>query len=111
MSHSYPLYEWTITQKFNLQMRNHLNLQIMIQKRALNNVKGYSFRSEYMWIDMGVILLAGLSLFFTWKYIYEIAILYNDLKLTNSKSKYEKAYAHHKKARKKIKEKNRKYDT
>lgn len=41
---------------------------------------------------MSVIVLAIFNLFFTWKYIYEVAILYNDLKLKFAKESYSKAY-------------------
>lgn len=38
-SATYPVYEWLIIQKFNLDNRNHAILKIDIYKRAIGGVK------------------------------------------------------------------------
>jgi hypothetical protein len=60
-------------------------------------------------VDVSIVILAFSSLFFTWKYIYEVAVLYNDLKLKFKKKDYEKAYKEHKKDYKRINLKNVQY--
>lgn len=46
-----------------------------------------------MWVDILVILMASASLFFTWKYIYEIAVLFNDFKFQGHRKDELKGYA------------------
>ena len=62
-----------------------------------------------MWIDFFVIFFALASLFFSWKYIYEVAILYNELKMKYTKQSYTKAYKEQKNAYRKIRDKNLMY--
>ena len=47
---------------------------------------------EYVWLDLFIIFLSLSSLFFTWKYIYEIAVQYNQLRLKYAKHSYSQAY-------------------
>lgn len=41
----------------------------------------HPYYQQYSWLDLSIIVLALASLFFTWKYIYEVAVLYDELKL------------------------------
>ena len=37
-------------------------------------------KSVYLWLDLAIIMFALLSLFLTWKYIFEVMHLYNEIK-------------------------------
>lgn len=76
----------------NFDDRNHMALKLYISKQAISDMYARQYWDQYLWVDLCIILLAIISLFFTWKYIYEVAVLYNELKLKFGKQSYSKAY-------------------
>eukprot|EP00347_Sterkiella_histriomuscorum_P024278 403331685 len=109
LAKQFPLYQWLIKQEFSFQDRNHMSLRLMITKISATDEYAREYWTQYIWIDIGIILLALSSIFFTWKYIYEVAVLYNELKLKFAKSSYSKAYKEQQKTINKIREKNLRY--
>lgn len=62
-----------------------------------------------MWVDISIIILAIFSMLSTWKYIYEVEMLYNKIKLKNRKKDYDEAYKKSKLEKLKIKTMNIEY--
>ncbi len=66
-----------------MQSRSHLVLKVKITKTLAKTPQNLTqpFFQQYAWLDFSIIILALASLFFTWKYIYEVGVLYDELKL------------------------------
>jgi hypothetical protein len=48
--------------------------------------------TQYFWIDILVVFLSICSLLLTFKYIYEVAYLYNDKRVKGNREQYKQAY-------------------
>ena len=62
--------------------------------------------TQYAWIDFTVTFLSVASLLLTFKYIYEVGMLYNEKKLKYAR---DAAYREQKQAYRMIREQNREY--
>jgi len=89
-----------------LQDRNHFQLSLNMEKEILTDLSINLFWKNYVWIDVVILILAAASLSLTWKYIYDISYLYNELKLKYGKDELKKEYRKQKQQLRKIKEEN-----
>ena len=48
--------------------------------------------TQYVWIDIIVVFLSIANMLLTFKYIYEVAFLYNDRRIRDAKNNYKMAY-------------------
>jgi|LauGreDrversion4_2_1035121.scaffolds.fasta_scaffold400802_1 hypothetical protein len=48
--------------------------------------------TQYVWIDIIVVFLSIANMLLTFKYIYEVAFLYNDRRIKDAKNNYKMAY-------------------
>ena len=48
--------------------------------------------TQYVWIDIIVVFLSIANMLLTFKYIYEVAFLYNDRRIRDAKNNYKIAY-------------------
>lgn len=48
--------------------------------------------TQYVWIDILVAILSISNMLLTFKYIYEVAFLYNDRRIRDAKNSYKMAY-------------------
>ncbi len=48
--------------------------------------------TQYVWIDIVVVILSVSNMLLTFKYIYEVAFLYNDRRIRDAKNNYKIAY-------------------
>ncbi len=71
---------------FSFEDRNHLLLKLQVTKQIASDPFSRQFWEQYVWLDVSIILTALASLFFTWKYIYEVAVLYDELKVKYASS-------------------------
>lgn len=70
-----PQFAYLIKQVFDFEARSHLTLRLDIKKQLLA-VPNLNL-TQYAWIDFVVVVLSIGSLLLTFKYIYEVGILYN----------------------------------
>lgn len=85
-----PRYSWVLKQAFSFETRNHLTLKLHTTKQMLPTP--HLHLSQYVWIDFTVVFLSVVSMLLTFKYIIEVGVLYNDLRIQNAKQNYRKAY-------------------
>jgi hypothetical protein len=85
-----PRYHWTIKQSFSYQNRNHLTLRLLIGKQMISSP--HLHITQYVWIDIIVVFLSIANMLLTFKYIYEVAFLYNDRRIRDAKNNYKMAY-------------------
>lgn len=85
-----PHYTWVIKQSFSFENRNHLTLRLHLSKQIIP--APYLPYTQYVWLDFVVVVLSIGSLLLTFKYIYEVAFLYNDDLVKSNRDKYKAAY-------------------
>jgi hypothetical protein len=69
---------------FSFTARNHLTLKLQTSKSLLHlpsSQVNHLPHTQYVWLDFLVAACSILSMLLTFKYIYEVASLYNDLRI------------------------------
>ena len=102
-----PHYIWVIKQSFSFENRNHLTLRLHLSKQILPG--SHLPYTQYVWLDFLVTILSIGSLLLTFKYIYEVAFLYNDKRVKRSRDTYKEAYKQQQEAYLKFRKRNKKY--
>ena len=74
-----PAYHWKVKQIFNFAERNHISLNLEIQKQS-RSYSSNKYWENFIYLSLTTTALALTSLLLTTKYIFEIAKLYNKAK-------------------------------
>jgi hypothetical protein len=65
-------------------------LRLLIGKQMISSP--HLHITQYVWIDIIVVFLSIANMLLTFKYIYEVAFLYNDRRIRDAKNNYKMAY-------------------